>query len=136
MGFAVSLIPGAVRVQKSFAATGFVRRVPVLSFYKTDSKPPLIVASQFTSGSGQFRGKVENSKPSWQFSGITVSKKLSKEPPTMQRAKYFPVSDFKIPKGPGGLNRLTDNLVARLRDVQTALAECQPAYESEKRTGS
>ncbi len=54
----------------------------------------------------------------------------------MQSAKIFPVSDFKMPKGPGDLNRFADNLVARLRDVQRALAECQPEYEPEKRTGS
>jgi len=54
----------------------------------------------------------------------------------MQSAKLFPTSDFKMPKGPGDMNRLADNLVARLRDGQRALAECQPEYEPEKRTGS
>jgi len=54
----------------------------------------------------------------------------------MQKAKSFPAGDFKLPNAPGDLNRLTDHLVARLRDVQTRLADHQPEREPEKRTGS
>jgi hypothetical protein len=54
----------------------------------------------------------------------------------MQKAKTFPTGEIKMPKPPGDLNRLTDHLVARLRDVQTTLADHQPEYEPEKQTGS
>lgn len=54
----------------------------------------------------------------------------------MQNAKSFPDGEIKMPKMPGDLNRLTDRLVARLRDVQTILADHQPEHEPEKRTGS
>ena len=54
----------------------------------------------------------------------------------MQKAKSFPAGEFKVPKMPGDLNRLTDHLVARLRDVQTILADHQAEQELKKRTGS
>ncbi len=54
----------------------------------------------------------------------------------MQAVKFIPVREFKMPKRRGDLNRLTDHLVARLRDVQITLADHQPECEPEKRTGS
>ena len=58
----------------------------------------------------------------------------------MQKVKSYPAGEFKMPKRPGDMDRLTDHLVARLRDVQTTLAdhqpEYEPEYEPEKRTGS
>lgn len=54
----------------------------------------------------------------------------------MQKAKNFPAGDLKTPKAPNDLNTLTDHLVARLRDVQTLLADHQPEREPEKLTGS
>ena len=58
----------------------------------------------------------------------------------MKKTKSFPSSDIKMPETPDDLDRLTDHLVARLRDVQTLLADHQSEYEleyePEKRTGS
>ena len=57
----------------------------------------------------------------------------------MKKAKSFPAGNIKLPKTPDDLDRLTDHLVARLRDVQTLLADHQSEYELyelEKRTGS
>jgi hypothetical protein len=54
----------------------------------------------------------------------------------MQKAKTFPAGEIKIRTTPGDLSRLTDHLVALLRDVQTMLADHQPEYEREKQTGS
>jgi hypothetical protein len=54
----------------------------------------------------------------------------------MQKAKSLPAGEIKMPKQPDDLNRLTDHLVARLRDVQTILADHQPEQEPEIRTGS
>ena len=54
----------------------------------------------------------------------------------MQKAKSFPAGDIRMPKQPDDLNRLTDHLVARLRDVQTLLADHQAEQGPEKRTGS
>jgi hypothetical protein len=71
--FAIWIIPGAARVQTSFGATSAARGDPASSFHKVDSNIPLNVAPQFTDRSGQFRGKVAVSKPSWQFSGTIVS---------------------------------------------------------------
>lgn len=47
----------------------------------------------------------------------------------MHKAKKLPAGMFKTPKRPGDLNRLTDHLVARLRDVQTILADHQAEHE-------
>jgi hypothetical protein len=54
----------------------------------------------------------------------------------MQKPKSFPAGEIKMPNKPDDLNRFTDHLVARLRDVQTTLADHQPEHEPEKRTGS
>ncbi len=54
----------------------------------------------------------------------------------MQKAKSFPAGETKMLKMPDDLNRFTDQLVARLRDVQTTLADLQPEHEPEKQTGS
>jgi hypothetical protein len=54
----------------------------------------------------------------------------------MQKAKKLPAGNIKMPKAPNDLNRLTDHLVARLRDIQTILADHQPECEPEKMTGS
>ena len=54
----------------------------------------------------------------------------------MRKAKSIPAGRFKTAKGPGYINRLTDELVARLRDVQEILADHQPVREPQKRAGS
>ena len=54
----------------------------------------------------------------------------------MKKTKSFPAGDIKMPETPADLDRLTDHLVARLRDVQTLLADHQSEHEPEKRTGS
>jgi len=54
----------------------------------------------------------------------------------MQKITVVPAGEFKTPKQPNNLDRLTDHLVALLRDVRTTLADHQPEQEPEKRTGS
>ena len=66
----------------------------------------------------------------------SVRKRFSGGHPAMQKAKYFPAGNFKMPKRPGDLSRLTDHLVARLRAVQITLADHQPEHEPEKQAGS
>ncbi len=54
----------------------------------------------------------------------------------MKKTKSFLAGNIKMPETPADLDRFTDHLVARLRDVQAILADHQPEYEPEKRTGS
>ncbi len=54
----------------------------------------------------------------------------------MQKAKVVPIGNFRMPNRKSDLNRLTDHLVAHLRDVQAILADRQPEHEPAKQTGS